>query len=161
VLNNRGFIAMRVEDWPAAILDMDESLSISRMTGDSLGELITSLNLAMVHARSGSPQKARPYMTSALALARRMGAAALLTAIVGVEGELRLAEGDVHGGLAYIGLAQRHPATTSDTRLDIADGLALWQRRLGLANGELEAGLQAGSSLDLDAILQEIGARQA
>jgi len=113
----------------------------------------------MVYARSGSPQKARPYFSAALALGRRMGSTSGYTALVGVEGEIRIAEGDVAGGLAHIGLAQGHPATTADTRLDINDGLSLWQRRLGLANGVLEAGLQAGHALDLDAVLQEIAAR--
>jgi class 3 adenylate cyclase/tetratricopeptide (TPR) repeat protein len=159
VLNNRGFIAMRAENWQPAISDMNESLKICQMTGDTLGEFITSLNLGMVYARSGSPQKARPFVASGLALGRRIGSTAGYTAIAGVEGEIRIAEGDVAGGLARIGLAQSHPATTADTRLDINDGLALWQRRLGYDNGEVEAGLRAGHALELDAVLQEIGAR--
>jgi hypothetical protein len=62
------------------------------------------------------------------------------------------AEGDMDRALALYGLAQHHPAFSSDDRHAVEQDLALW----GLDAAAAEAGMARGAELDFDATVAEL-----
>ncbi|MDP1859084.1 MAG: CHAT domain-containing protein [Gemmatimonadaceae bacterium] len=80
---------------------MDESLKTRRIAEDIAGESITLANLGYHFGiRRNDSVRARPYLDSALALARRASAKVAEANALLVDGQVRLRMGDVAGGLA-------------------------------------------------------------
>jgi hypothetical protein len=156
VYNNRGNIAMRQEDWPAALRDMNQALTISRTIGDLLGEFIASVNLIIIYARSGDPSGAGPFLQTGAQVAKRIESTSVFVGLIGCSGELLLSRGDVPRGLAWLGMARHHPSAAADTHSDIDDGLVFWKKRLGLRAEDVESAMEAGRQQDLAKLLQEV-----
>ncbi len=156
VYNNRGNIAMRQEDWPAALQDMNQALTISRAIGDLLGEFISSVNIITILARSGDPSGAVPFLGTGAQLARRIESTSVFVGLIASCGELLLSKGDITRGLAWLGMARHHPSAAADTHSDIDEGLVFWKKRLGLRAEDVEAGIEAGRQQDLAKLLQEV-----
>ncbi len=76
--------------------------------------------------------------------------------VLNIEGERRLALGDITRGLALLGLAWHHPVLASDGRTDIQGTLDFWIPKLGISQQDVEAKMEAGRSLDLEVVFREI-----
>jgi tetratricopeptide (TPR) repeat protein len=67
-LNGRAKYYLAVENFEAAIQDLEEALEISKRTGARFGEWETYLELAKVHVTMGDLERGREFLSKAQAL---------------------------------------------------------------------------------------------
>ena len=67
-LNGRAKYYLAVENFEAAIKDLEEALEISKRTGARFGEWETYLELAKVHVTMGDLERGREFLSKAQAL---------------------------------------------------------------------------------------------
>jgi hypothetical protein len=109
-------------------------------------------NLAQAEIKLRERAAARRDAQEALPLAQKLGAIPLVLFAVQVFAEILVAEGNTSRALALLGLVRSHPSTYYEQHQEIDTVLA----GLDLDAADLEAGLAAGASLDLDTVVAEI-----
>lgn len=158
-LANLGAMQREHGDRQASLDSSKQALALAREIGNTMGVIVVSLNLAIEHCLGGEPEKARLLAGEALRLACRIDSETWQAAGVVCLGAIRLAEGDLGGGLALLGLARNHPAAGGDELKDIRyvlDGLLGEKLAEGaLSQVEIEAGMAAGKEMDLPAVVEQ------
>ena len=155
MLTNLGYLELRERNFEGAKTTLETALAWSREREDLQGIIFNGVNLAFAHLRTGEGSRARPLIGEVLQAARASGSFPAELSGVGAEGERLLALGETDRGLALLGLARHHPASSADIRTDIQMGLDFWAPRLGLSGTEIEAGMAAGKGLDLDQVIDQ------
>jgi tetratricopeptide (TPR) repeat protein len=155
ILTNLGYLELREGNFDGAKTNLETALGWSREREDLQGIIFNGVNLAFAYLRTEEASRARPLIKEVLQAARASGSFPAELSAVGTEGERLLALGETGRGLALLGLSRHHPASSADIRTDIQMGLDFWAPRLGLTQPEIEAGLAAGKSLDLDQVVDQ------
>ena len=140
-LVNLGAMQRELGDHQATIHYNRQALTQAREIGGTVGIIVSSLNLTMEYCLQGQPDQARPLLTEALQLARRIGSDTWLAAgLVGI-GAIHLADQDIPTGLGILGMARSHPAAGGDEAKEIqyVVGGLLGDR---LSASEIEAGMK-------------------
>lgn len=149
---NLGNMAYLQGDFAAAREYGQKGLAFSHELGEPEG-IITSLgNLAQATLQLGDVGAARAGVREAMALAQKLGGMSSILWLVTLYAQIVSAEGDVGRALTLYGLALDHPAQDYQTVLEIEEELA----RLDLSAAEVQAGLAAGTALDLQTVVEEI-----
>jgi tetratricopeptide (TPR) repeat protein len=149
LLTNVGFLEIGRRNWDSAVANLESALAWSRETDDLTGLVFNGLNLAMAYLRRGDTEKAPPLIHVALRVGMTNESLPAQLGSIGVEGERLVATGNASQGLALLGLVKHHPSASADMQNDIRLGLEFWGPKLGLTAKEIEAGMQAGKSLEL------------
>ncbi|MEW5871582.1 MAG: protein kinase [Chloroflexota bacterium] len=158
-LANLGAIQREHGNRQASLNSSRQALALAHEIGNTMGVIVVSLNLAIEHCLDGEPEKARSLASEALRLACSIDSETWQAAGVVCLGAIRLAEGDLGGGLALLGLARSHPAAGGDELKDIQyvlDGLLGEKLKNGvLSQTEIEAGMAVGEGMDLPAVVEQ------
>jgi tetratricopeptide (TPR) repeat protein len=156
LLTNLGYLEIREGNYERAVATLERAMAWARESDDLQGLIFNGVNLAIARLRVGGYDQVLPLIKETLLASRRADSLPAKASAVGVAGELRLAQGDVSQGLALLGLAKNHPAASTDIQADIALALLFWGTRLSLEDRQIEAGLAAGKSLDLETEVEKI-----
>ncbi|MFN2167012.1 MAG: hypothetical protein ACK2U9_12220, partial [Anaerolineae bacterium] len=131
-----------------------ESLSIGREIGHRQGATSTLSNLGHLHVLLGEHETAWGYLREALSESTAIGVTPLtLDALTGVA-LLRAETGQGDLAAELVGLIANHPAVEADSAQvaeTILDGL-----RDALTTERLEAALERGKGMELDAVVAEL-----
>lgn len=151
-LNNLASAALERGDPAAARPFQQQALEIAREIGAQDSTALHLLNLAYADIRLGNLAEARQSLKEGMALAHKIGAWPWVIVALMNYADLAAAEGDHARGLALYGLAQRHPAFSSDNQrlMDIA--LAGW----ALPSEVVVAGLAEGEKLEVEKVIAEL-----
>jgi hypothetical protein len=133
-------------DYGLVALDMLTEMGLQESMASAL------LNISSASLGLGDLAAARRYTGEALALGLKMGALLLELSAVYVFAEVLAAEGETGRSLALMGMVRSHPAADNDLQQMVGDFL----QGLPLEATEIEAGLAAGASLDLDEVIRMI-----
>jgi hypothetical protein len=136
-----------------AIIYAKQSVEIMREIGMRRGLLVGLGNLADYYLNLGEYNLVIPYLREAIQLAQQLDSPAWLLGHILTIAKLRLAENNFTSALALLGLARQHPASDSDI-IEQVDGL-LDKVQTTLPEAEIEAGLEAGKTLDLAVVIAE------
>lgn len=150
-LNNLGWIAHLLGDYDQARQHYEESLAISRAIGDRRGMVITLNNLGFTAFALGDQQRAAQFFTEALPIGMEIGATPLILELLIGFARLRAHTGQPEQAAEWLGLAQHHPASNNDVRIQIE----LFRNDLErlLSPDRLAAAIERGRNLPLDAVL--------
>ena len=127
-------------------------LALAQAIGAQRFIAMLCLNLAEDDISLGQLSTAQTGLREGLALAVRLGMSSFAVPGVMYFGHLAYAEGQAERALALWGLAQRHPAWSSDNQYELDAALA----RLGLDPAVVRAGLARGTALDWDKTVQAL-----
>ncbi len=164
VLINLGFRAMANKDTETAIRYTEQGLALAREVHNAQGLIVATLNLVDYYISAATPDRAFSMLYEGLTAARQQGSLAWVLAALSVAARTKLVQGRVTEGLQLLGLARYHPAVGADVLEDIARWLDDARNTLSLSETDIEAGLNAGKTLDVDtsveALLQELAGQQ-
>jgi tetratricopeptide (TPR) repeat protein len=110
--------------------------------------------VGFAHLQDNQDAEAREHLMKSLSTSRSMGSiSGILQVIPGFAG-LRAHQDNVNTALEWVGLVKSHPDVDSDGKLEIRRAL----EELGgeLSPDEIEAAMERGSKLKLEAVLAEI-----
>ena len=110
--------------------------------------------LGAAFLRQGRLDEARRHLTETAKLDHRMGLVDGNLVNLAWFARLRAAEGDVQGGLEWLGLAKSHPALGTDGRLEVEG--ALEELRAGLPEEQIRDAIDRGAKLDFEAVIAGI-----
>jgi tetratricopeptide (TPR) repeat protein len=151
-LANLGVIAILRESYQEAIRYLEAGLEIFNDLGRQESVALNLGNLAHVYLKLGDLAASRKHLREMLRISKKLGAQPRILDAVLNWAEVVIAEGDPQGGLALISLIRDHPARE----------FQMWQEVERVINStdlnpeEKEAALAAGSSLNLEAVVEEI-----
>ncbi len=152
-LTNLGWLANYQGDYATAHDYLQQSLVIGQTIGDQWGIANNLINLSFVHFHL-RPEQARPSLHHALVIARDIQARAIiLEAVAGFAWLYMHKAWPTHAG-ELAGLAQYHPAHTSDVQVWLDELLP--QLEEVLSSADLEAAQKRGKALDLDTVVAEL-----
>jgi class 3 adenylate cyclase/tetratricopeptide (TPR) repeat protein len=150
-----GETARKQEDYATAQYRYQEALSISKEIGHRLGVAITFNNLGHMAVAQGDHAAAASYYHEAIQIAMDIGVVPVaLDCLAGLAGVLAARPGQAERALELLGLALHHQALDSDAKLTIEPILA--DLRAKLPPDVVEAALERGQSLELEAVAAEI-----
>jgi serine/threonine protein kinase/tetratricopeptide (TPR) repeat protein len=152
-LDNLGVSAVLNDDLQGSIPYCRAALEISRETGNLNGMLNNMFNLAEIYVLLNDISSALPYLAQTIQLARRLGHPRHVINAVELLGSVKYKQGDVETALKYNGVAWFHPTLSSEGRAQMERRLAEWRAELGLSEAAMNAKLEAGRNLDVDAVL--------
>ncbi|MBN1180200.1 MAG: tetratricopeptide repeat protein [Anaerolineae bacterium] len=131
-----------------------ESLAIARQIGHRQGATSTLSNLGHLHVLLGEHTRAWDYLHKALSESTAIGVIPLtLDALVGVA-RLQAAAGQRESAAALAELIVNHPAVEADSA-QVAEAI-LTELREVLPAGQIDAALERGRGMELDAIVAEL-----
>jgi class 3 adenylate cyclase/tetratricopeptide (TPR) repeat protein len=151
-LNNLGAQAGEQGNWQKARVYYQRALEFSRETGAQQGLALHQVNLGLANIQLGYLAEAGQLLREGTALAWRLGALPVIVSALTYFGILAHAEGYQERALQLIGLARTNPAFDSEAEREIGLYMAEWQLDPAL----VEAGLQAGTELNLAAVINEL-----
>jgi DNA-binding SARP family transcriptional activator/predicted ATPase len=135
-----------------------ESLSISREIGHRHGATSTLSNLGHLHALLGEHALAWQYLREALSESVAIGVPPMtLDALAGVA-QLRAETGQRDSAAEVVGLIVNHPAVEADSA-KVAEAV-LAELREALPETQIEAALERGKGMELDAVVAKLLARE-
>ena len=154
-LNNLGYINHHnLSNLEKARQYYTESLSIGREIGHRQGATSTLSNLGHLHVLLGEHETAWGYLREALSESTAIGVTPLtLDALTGVA-LLRAEAGQGDSAVELIGLIVNHPAVEVDSA-QAAEAILAGLRET-LPAEQLEAALERGKGLELDAVVAEL-----
>jgi predicted ATPase/DNA-binding SARP family transcriptional activator len=158
-LNNLGLIAHEEGDYPEAIRLHQESLEIFSNIGYSLGAGISLNDLGRVALAMEENHRAETYFLKALETAISLQAEPLTLSVLNGIAALRMDMGDQSSALTLLTWVSRHPACDQETKTNAE--LLIERLETELSPNEIAAALEKASSLDTQAIRDEIINRQA
>ena len=151
-LNNLASAALERDDPAAARPYQQQALGIAREIGAQDSTALHLLNLTYAEIRLGNLEEARQSLKEGLSTAYRIGAWPWVVVGLMNYADLAAAEGDYARGLALYGLAQQHPAFSSDNQRLMEIALARW----GLPAENVSTGLAAGEQMDFEQVIQAL-----
>jgi adenylate cyclase len=151
-LGNLGVVADVRQDYAAARDYAQQALALAREIGMQQFIALFLSNLADADINLGQLAAGRAELREGLALALRLGALPQMVAAVVNFAVLAHAEGQTERALELWGLAQRHPAWSSEHQRGQDFTLARW----ALDPAVVEAGLAKGAALGWDMTIQEL-----
>ena len=155
LLINLGVLHMLGSNFTGAVQAWESAMPILRETGDLFAYNITTANLAVAYVRVGALEKVCPMVRESIRAGRQMHSlSGQLRGILG-KAELLLAQGDLPGGFALMGLARSHPAAAADHVWGADRGLTYWRERLRMTEDQTAPMLATGKNLDLENVIQE------
>ena len=159
MLNNLGYINHHhLGNLEKAEQYYTESLSIGQEIGHRHGVTSTLSNLGHLHVLLGERALAWDYLRQALSESTAIGIAPLtLDALVGVA-RLRAEIGQGNSAAELLGVALNHPAVEVDTA-QVAETVLAGLRQ-SLPAKQLEAAMERGKTLKLDAVVAELLAEE-
>jgi tetratricopeptide (TPR) repeat protein len=110
--------------------------------------------LGAAFLRQGRLDEARRHLTESAKLDQRMGLVEGNLVSLAWFARLRAAEGDVQGGLEWLGLAKSHPDLGTDGRLEVES--ALEELSAGLPEQQIRNAIDRGARLDFEAVIAGI-----
>ncbi|MCP4544085.1 MAG: tetratricopeptide repeat protein [Chloroflexi bacterium] len=153
-LTNLGELARLQGDYATAQHHSQQALEIFEELGAQQSLAVTLGNLGHVSVAMGDHVAAAPYYHKAIQIAMTVGAIpAALEALAGLVGVLAQS-GQAERALELLGLVQHHPALDSEIRRIIEPILA--DLRAKLPQDVVDAALEQGKSLELEAVVAEI-----
>ncbi len=153
-LGNLGEVARLQGDYAAALQYNWEALSILKEIGTKANIAAVVANLGHVALAQRDYASATSYYHEAIQIAADTATVPnILDGLAGLAGALVL-RGQTDRGLELIGLALNHPSLDSCTMPVIDQTLA--ELRAQLSPEQIEAGLECGKALDLEAVVKEI-----
>lgn len=159
MLNNLGYINHHhLGNLEKAERYYQESLSIGREIGHRQGATSTLSNLGHLHVLRDEHDLAWKYLREALSESTAIGVAPLtLDALVGVA-RLRAETGQQASAAELLGLALNHPAVEVDSA-QAAETVLAGLREV-LPAEELDAAVERGKTMDLDAVVAQLLAKE-
>jgi len=151
-LNNLGVVASERRNLAMAREYSWQSLALAREIGSQQMIALGLINLADWNIQLGYLASARTGLCEELAQAWRLGVLSWAMAAVLYFAKLAHAEGGTEQALALLGLARQNPNWSSDDQHDLDAMLAEW----ALDPSVVEAGMQAGESLDWETTIKEL-----
>jgi tetratricopeptide (TPR) repeat protein len=139
-------------DHPAAREYGEAAVERYRELGMQHSLTIALANLAETDLKMGDVAAARRGARETLSLALELGHMSRILMAIQIFGLILTEEGRPDRALSLFGLALAHPALEYQSRTVSQEAIA----RLGLNGDEIEAGLAAGTALDLETVVQEI-----
>jgi class 3 adenylate cyclase/tetratricopeptide (TPR) repeat protein len=157
ILNNLGYLYhYSTANLVKARQCYEESLLINRGIDHQRGVTCTLANLGQLHVLLGDREVAWGYLREALDQSAAIGAVPLtLDALLGVI-QLQIDLERYLAAAELLGLALSHPAMDAEV-VEVAES-TLGELRKVLRAEQLEAALDRGKALDLDAVVAELGA---
>lgn len=153
---SRGELSARQGDWGAAVATWTALLKTARAASDFLLVIETACHLAAAYARTGELARVRGMVLDALRTAQRAYSQSGLLDGVSAYGELRLAQGDVAGGMAMLGIVRAHPEATASQLQAVAQAEQYWTARHGLSDTDVTLLMGAGELPVLEDVVSEI-----
>jgi serine/threonine protein kinase/tetratricopeptide (TPR) repeat protein len=153
ILGNLGVNAYFRKNIPAAIEYHVSALALERDMGNRTNLLYDLSNLAGLHILLNAENNALPYLIEMIQLARRLGHAPFVVDAVVLMGKIKRNQGDLATALTYFGGQWFHPTFSNNDRDSLAQYLAEMRTELGLSEAEVQAGLEKGRDLDIDAVI--------
>lgn len=154
ILNCLGEVARLQRDWAAATSYYHQALCILREIDHKVNVATVLANLGHVTSASGDSAAAVPYYHEALQIATDIGCIpTVLDSLIGFAGMLART-GQQERALAYLGLASNHPAVLDNSLAAGKEILA--DLRVQLPPEQIEAGLERGKALSLEAVVAEV-----
>lgn len=153
-LLNLGVIADEQEDFATAARYQQEALALAQEIGDREGVALITMNLGALTLKQGDPTVAMERYRTALVAAISLKAFALVPYLIAAVADLQVKTGHTVQGAEWLGLAFGHPTCTADTKHDFASTLSAL--RIALPAAELEAAMNRGQTMDLNAVVNEI-----
>jgi eukaryotic-like serine/threonine-protein kinase len=153
-LVNLGASAWYQGQFEAAYNAYQEAAEVARQTVNKVNINTAVNNLGLAAAVLGKLTEARVCFIEGLEISRQTGSAyGALTNIMGLSA-IKAAEGDPLEGLRWLGLVWHHSASTESLRQDI--GLLRQHFWKSFTDAAFEAGMAAGTDLNLDAVMQDM-----
>ncbi|MBN1147557.1 MAG: tetratricopeptide repeat protein [Anaerolineales bacterium] len=154
MLNNLGELARIQGKYEKAARYYEKSLAMAEEIGSRMAVAAGLLNLGLVHASLGEDIASLKYLYEALDLSAAIGVIPIvLFTLAGIAG-LWAKAGRYERAAELLGLALNHPAVDAQNEREAEPILAMLRR--ALPAGDLEAALERGKSLELDAVVAEI-----
>ncbi len=153
-LNNLGETVRKQHKYKEAARYYEESLPIFREIDNRMGISIGLLNLGHAHTALGEDKIAWGYLCEALKVSSAIGAVSIiLEGVVGVA-LLQARTAQYERAAEWLGLVRAHPLFNQEIGQN-ADPI-LVTLRTALPASELEAALERGKALELEAVVAEI-----
>ena len=153
---NLGVIALLRQEYKEAIGYLETAIEKFNDLGRQESVALNLGNLAHANLKLGHTATARVHVREMLRLARQLGAVPrVLDALLNLA-EILIAEGQTERGLELIGLIRGHPAAEFQMQQEV-------DRIIGTLQPEpaaIEAALAYGATLDLEAVVQDVGAQR-
>jgi len=153
-LVNLGEASRAQGNYEAARQHYTEAIDIARAVGTIGGEGVNELNLGLVGLALNDLPDAAQHFRRGLEIAQKIGVMTFTLGVICGFGVIAVRQGRVDDGLALIGLALGHPSADENLRIDSAPFIAEIEAQLGKET--VEAGMEKGKALDLDAVVKEI-----
>ncbi len=151
-LNNLGSLCDDAADMAGAIRYYEQALVLASESGSRQREALLAANMAEAYLKLNNLPAARRQLHTALETAWQLRAWPIVLGTVMFFGRLMYAEGRPERALALLGAVQAHPAADGDTRYGIETLMREWK----LDEQAATAGLQAGTGLEWDTLVQEL-----
>jgi len=151
-LNNLGSLCDEHGDFAGAIRYYEQAIEIASESGSRQREALLAANMGEAYLKLNNLPAARQQLHTALSTSLSLRALPVVLGTVMFFGRLMYAEGQTGRALALLGAILAHPAADGDSRYGIEMLLKEWN----LDEQTAAAGLQAGASLDWDALIQEL-----
>lgn len=151
-MNNLASVANERKDHSIARSYFEQALAIAREIGSQRSMALYLINLGRTNIDLGHIEEARAGLREGLALALRLGAQPWVVGAVMYCATLAHAEGNDERALELYGMAQHHPAWSSDHQRGLDEDLAEWK----LDPAIVQAGLARGAKFDWDTTIQEL-----
>jgi tetratricopeptide (TPR) repeat protein len=150
-LDNLGYALSLQQDYDRAFGYLEESLELAEAIRDRQRIAAILLNMGHVSKDKGEADRARAFYLRALRQARDIGATPTILEILVGLAEISPNQPDA---LRWLGLVQNHAAATDAIR-SLIDPL-LEKLKARLSDEDVQAGLESGRSLHLDALLEQL-----
>lgn len=151
-LNNLASVANERKNYSIARGYFEQALAIAREIGSQRSLALYLINQARTNIDLGNLVEARAGLREGLALALRLGALPWAVGAVMYFASLAFVGGRTERALALYGLAQNHPAWSSDHQRGMDEDLAAWELDAAI----VQAGLRQGKELNWEVTVQEL-----
>ncbi|MGB1287023.1 MAG: protein kinase domain-containing protein [Aggregatilineales bacterium] len=153
ILDNLGFLAYLQQDFDRALIYFEQGLLLATNIGNRKGVATAMMNIGHVWKAKGSVEEAKGFYHSAIEEARNGDVLpVLLEALAGLL-ETRL-HAETEQVLPWMGMINTHPAVSGDAKAIIERSIKSISMKFSA--GLIDAQMQAGNSLDLDTVLDDI-----
>jgi len=151
VTGNIGDVYFDQGEYQAALKEGRVALKLAEESGSHYLAAGAHMTLASAQVGLEEYQSARQHLDKALRLSRELGSTAAILVVLTEYGRLKAREGDRMVALSILGLASTHPALEAYGRRRVEQVVA--EIRSEVPEGEVQAGLEGGMKLDLEAVV--------
>ncbi|MFN8419220.1 MAG: protein kinase [Anaerolineae bacterium] len=159
-LSNLGEIARTEGDYATAHVQLEEALQISEEIGNQYSIANVQFNLGLVSLHGGDLVQTKRHIIAALRTAYRITSIPLVLGSLAGLGYMLWLQQQPDRALELLGLAVNHPGSSADIR-DVLAVSFLAEIREALGEEQVNAGLERGKTLDLEATVASILAQES